>query len=247
MNQFHLQHLESDRQPEFEIEMVDDTVDDYSEMTDDIADMYKRITDATYSYAETADDATKKYVEIAAWQPENSNLDSCDSMGNSAIDSGVINKKHLSKNYPFPKNVMIKTEPQDGWSEKFRTTFDMEASDTVNNKRTIKGCELRNWGSEGGTDTHVFQNEWLQQNNIVIKSEPEDNFEGMFPADKQTSIQSHHTSNEMYGSATCVYNENTVKHGEYSAQVSKLQSDGPSQNGVVIKSEPLDAGNYGIT
>ena len=241
----HKQAQQCDRsQQEFEIEMINDSVENVTGIKDSNSNRT-----VNSSHTEALDDAFNGYVELASWQIRDRSLSS-DSAGVCAIDSDRTKLKQISEGYLLPSSE-IKTEPMDE-GDSFPRVCDTEMPRNVHgNQGTCKNLEVQNFATGRNSGTHEFENEWLRQNNIVIKKEPKE--ECLEPESRISVSESpmevcHRlgVSDETVGPKEFVADSSRLNNDHSSVQRSSQLLTDSLADPVEIKSEPPDR-DYGVT
>ena len=242
---------------EFKIEMIDDSIENNVLVSNNVSVSSNvsvgkgdcRAYNATNELSGPSRMVNVGNVEMASWQNRDRSLNS-DLTGICAIEPGRTTLNQTYDEFCLPSSE-IKTEPMDEGNS-YPKVCDNANSITLHDKQgPCENLEEHNFEAGKNNGAQEFENDWLRQNNIVIKKEPEDE---CTEQDSRISSAVSESPMELCGgqgvsddktSPEKVIDDNLRENSD-SVQISNDLKGDSLSDPAEIKSEPVD-GDYGGT
>ena len=176
---------------DFKIEMIDDSYESNNVSLGNIVSIGNVSESNILSVSQNVSVSNKVSVSnVSGWNSDfrvnNTTNSSSDLAGVCAIEPDKTNPNQTTDGNFIPVSE-IKTEPMDQGESPQKVCDNATPGNVPNSRGSSSNSELQNVENGRSNGTHVFENDWLRQNNIVIKQEPED----------ECSVQGSQVSNKV--------------------------------------------------
>ena len=182
---------DGDMPMDFKIEMIDDSYESNNVSLGNIVSIGNVSESSILSVSNNvpiSNNASGWNSDLRVNSTTNSNSDL---VGTCAIGSNKTNSNQTFDGNFIPVSE-IKTEPMDQGESPQKVCDNATPGNGPSDQGPRKNSELHNVENGRKNGTHVFENDWLRQNNIVIKQEPED----------ECLVQGSHVSSKVIESPT---------------------------------------------